>query len=896
MTPAARLLLRLVSLLLPRQAAGELIPELEEGFVRRRKGGRPWRWLLREVVTTPYPALWRQERRLLARGVRPRESGAGSAGPGVALTGLGVAVRSLARRPGYAAVAVATVASAVAAVTVVFSLVEGVLLRPLPYAERVHVVFATDESQRAHENELLRETWDRRPLSRADLEALRGAGTGVGSLGAHRPDRVRWKDAAGVADLAGSWVAPGFLATVGAVALEGRLPTEDEVSRGAPVVVVSERVWTERWGSDADVLGRTVRLDGRSHAVVGVLPRAFSLPSEAAAWWAPLPPDFAGGRRDAPFLQAVARLDERATPAEVEDALARRLATAGAPGVPGRGVRLTPLEEELRRDARDGLLFLLGAAGVLVAIATVNLANLVVARTTRRRAELALRAALGGGRVALAGAVLGEVVLVCLAGGAMGLLVAGPVLPPLVDLIRATGQSFPSIGEVGVDLSVAAFALAVVTVVALVAGGLPAWVAAGRSPWRALREGTRHPGGRRTRRTQRLLLAVEAGLAVVLLVGAGLLLRSLLHVGSVDPGFRADGVAVLEVRPTQERYPGAGELAALEADLAGRLAGLPGVEVVGVSNALPASGEADMGLVRPPQVPEEERSLVLTVAAGTGYFRALDIPLLRGRGFQEGDGPAGEGVVLSELLAGQLFGEEDPVGRTVLLGTGVRMGDGGVEADGEMEARVVGVVGDVRQLILVQEPRPVLYRSLAGRETGPRYFTVRTAGDPSAVLPELRPASASADPDLLVGEVGLLRDATRRPFAGFRLRVMLVLALAGLSGLLTLGGVYGVVAYVVSQQRHEVGLRMALGAGGRGEVGRMVLSALRPVVAGGAVGTVAAFLGSGVLESILFGVQPLDPATYLGVLGALVVATSGAAWVPARRAAQVDPVRVLAGE
>jgi putative ABC transport system permease protein len=888
-----------VAVVVPAEFSDDLLDDLEEGWRRRRDAGRrAYSWLLAELARTPWLGLRRQARRLRRHGARaakqaPRVRGGGSIG-----TGLRIAARSLLKRPGYASVAILTLATSIGAATLVFSVLEGVLLRPLPYpdGDRLHRIFGTNEAWREAEQEVLRDSWNRLSLAEEIIDRFRGSIAGIVAVGGYAPTSVRMDDAGDPVELSGAWVLEGFFDVLDMAPLVGRLPDRIELAAGARVVVIGERLWASRWGRDPDVLGRSVTLDEEAYTIVGVMPADFAVPNEVVRWWAPLPDDFADGRLDLAIFHPLVRLGEpasrEATGRELDEAIAA--VARDNPSYAGMGARLQPLAELLVAEVRDGIKLLFWAVLVVALIASVNLANLVIARGARRRGELAMRAALGASRNQLVWSMLAETSVICLVGAGLGVVIATQLLEPFLALLARATPGFPRADNVELNATVLAFSIGVTVLTATLSGLLPALAASRRSPWEALQHGKRSGGGRGTRRTQRTLLVVEAALAMVLLALAGLLTRGALHVAAIDPGYETERVAYLRLRTSPERYSSGAEAEALGATLEERIARLPGIQATARTSSLPGLGGADGKLLWRLGARMEDAPLTWAAYVSPGYFEAMDIPVLIGRTFTEADGPDDAPVVVvSELFAERNFPGEDPLGQTILMGSGERMQGGDVVADGEEEMTVVGVVGDVRQLVVFMEPDPGVYRPIAQTSGNDPILVLRTTERAAEVLPAARDEVRAVDSDLLVLEADVLRTSMRRLLGGLELRLVLIVALAGLAVFLTVVGIYGVVAYVVSEQLHEIGLRMALGARSGGEAKRMLLHALKPVLAGGLLGLGGGYAASGLVESGLFGVSALDPLTYVFGLLALSVVTVLAAWLPARRAATVDPMRVL---
>lgn len=900
MSAPTRWVLALWSALLPGQFREALVGDLTEGFLRERTRGRRTAaaWLFVEILRTPYVGLWRQAR----GGARhARDSGspgrAGRRGTEMGTT-LKIATRMLVRRPGFSGVAVATLALSVGAATVIFSLLNAVLLRPLPYpqAERLYDVHGTNTAWRDGDQPFLRSAWDRALISSTMARAWRELGTL--EVGTYQPGAAPLRIGEGATEtMSGARVGAGFFGVLGVEPLLGRLPTAAELSAAEPLVVIHESLWSRDFGRDPQVIGRTLELDGSPHTIVGVMPRTFAVPSEGTLWWTPFPREWAS-YPDATILSAVVRLGSGVAASSAEEsmnAVVDNLATA-EPSYGVMGARLTPLRDEVLGSVSDGLRLLFAAVCVVVLLACVNLANLVVARGARRMPELALRAALGARRGALVGTVLTEVGLLCVIGVVVAIGLSAVSLGPLISFLTGAIPDFPRAGNVSLDLTVLSFSVGVTLLTAVLAGLLPALSAARRAPTESLQGGPRGGRSRGVRRTQAALLFAEAGLAMLLLAGAGLLVRSMTQVFRLDPGFDSRGIAYVSLQFPQGRFPDEADVRQALDAVEARLARVPQVTDVVEAQPLPALGGSRMTPVRTEGAPPDDAGLIVTASVGPGYFRALSIPVLRGREFQGGDTREAPPVaVLSASLARQLFGDEDPVGRFVVQASGAIMTGGRADAGEETSVQVVGVVGEVRQLAVVREPEPVLYRPF--RQSSGRFPTLAltTAGDPGRLLEAARAAAAAIDGAVIDG-VGTYRRQTFRILAPIQVRTLLLGALAGLAGALAMVGIYGVVSYVVSDQRREIGIRMALGARSGAETGRMIRRAFLPTLGGAVLGLALASALSRVLESSIFEISRLDPLTYASTFGLLVAVAAMAAWWPARRAARVDPIAALSEE
>jgi predicted permease len=510
-----------------------------------------------------------------------------------------------------------------------------------------------------------------------------------------------------------------------------------------------------------------------------------------------------------------------------------------------------------------------------------------------------MRAALGASRGGLVSSILSETALLCGIGGVLGLVVAVQLLDPFVRLLTNSVPGFPRADNVEVNRLVLGFAIAVTVCTAFVAGMLPALSAWRHAPWAAVQRGRRgsEGGGRETRRAQNILLFVEAALSVTLLVAAGLLTRSFVHLAAIETGVEPERVGFMTIQPPATRYPEARDGERFGQEIVAVLEGLPGVSDVARTDVLPALGGTPIDLIRADDAPPGSQATVAASTVDTDYFTLMRIPVRRGRGFRQADRQGAEPVaVISELLATKLFGADDPLGRTVWVGQETSLQGGRVVAKREERLRVVGVVSDVRQIAVARDFEPILYRPLAQRPRRTQSVAFRATGPLGDVLEMARAAVLTHEPGTLIRDLGELRMAMYRTVAPLRARTVLIVGLAGLAALLTAVGIVGVVAHVVADQEREIGIRMALGAAAGRETGRMIRRALLPTLAGGAVGVGAALGLSRFLAGSLFGVAPEDPLTYGGVFVAMACMAAAAAWVPARRAASVDPSWTLRWE
>ncbi len=793
---------------------------------------------------------------------------------------LRIGVRTLARRPGFAVVVVVTLAASIGAATLIFSALEAVIARTLPYpdADRVVTVYGLNDAWRDGDNAQLREFWDRYPVSLEQIDAVRSVPGMVAIGGAGTSDVVLRTDA-GARRVTLASVSVGVFEALGVAPRLGRLPGREELASGAAVVVISHRLWTDAFGRDPDVVGRPLRLDGSPYTVIGVMPAGFFFPTPEQELWSPLPERLQREARGLPVLIGVGRVADGADIAEVSDAvdaIARRLGEADG-ALAGSGMRAVSRRGEAIGQAQGGLSLFMGAVALVVVLAAVNLANLVLARASHRQGELAVRRALGGGRVAVAWTVMAEVLLLCVVGGGAGVLGAAVLLHPFmaslaaVDLLRGA--------DAHVNPTVLAFALST-TVLAAFGAGLPiAWRASRSHPASALRAGRRSGASRGTRRTQRLLLVTESCLAFVLLAGATLLVRSVAAVAAVDPGYALAGLDFVELQPSTDRYPDGEDRRRLYASVVQEVARRVGAPAT-VADPLPSAGTANVEPIRATDAADAAE--VAATRVGADFFEVFGLPLLRGRGFTAADGPDDPTVVIVDAsLARHLAPDGDALGREVVVGRG----------DDERSATIVGVAADARMLAVALQPQEHLYLPIDQFTTGSASVLARAgAGGASAGM---REAALAVDPDLVVGRLGTLEGASWQILAPIRARAVLLAALAALAVLLAAVGIFGVVAHVVEERTREIGVRIALGARPAGESLRVTRSFVVTVGIGTLLGLGVALAASRVLASMLYEVRPLDPLSYAAAAILLPALGALAAWLPARRAATVDPIEVL---
>ena len=806
------------------------------------------------------------------------------------------AFRSLLKTPGFALAAVFALALGIGANTAVFSVVNGVLLRPLGYADpdRLVVLYAAHPQQGEFNSP-----------SYPDFRDWRDAGDAAGALEGMaflRSETLLLRRTEGALRINGAHVSDGFFPLLGTKPLLGRTFTPDEERPGGPrVLVLKYAAWQKHFGGDPTVVGRTLDFGEGAYTVIGVMPRAFTYPDWGDAY-APLPtlPQRREALERREFRidnRVLARLAPGVSEAQASKQLgevARRLAQAYPAENAGWGVRVLTLPEAIVSDVRQSLVVLLGAVAFVLLIACADVANLLLVRASTRSRELAVRAALGASRWQVARQLLAESLVLAAAGAALGLLLAAWG----VRLLKAAAPpDLPRLDEVGVDGSVLAFTALVTAVTALAFGLVPAVQASRVELQEAMREGTRGAGqGGRSVRLRSVLVVGQMALALVLLVGAGLLLESFARLRGVSPGFDPSPLIAVQVEPPVQRYDTPEKLTSLYEHLEEVLASRPGVERVAFINHLPLSGGAVTTPVRAEghstAAGSEEIALFRTVDAP--YFATLGQRVVRGRGFTRADMTATSAVVVvNETLARQYWGKTDPLGRRITV---FKQVGGSADYNAPIDAQVVGVVKDVAFRDLGQPAMAEVYVPLPVNPWRWGWLIVRTRGDATPLAEPVRRAVVAVDRDISVVRAlpatRLLADVlARRQFS-----MTLLAAFAGTALLLAAIGIYGVISYTVTTRTHEMGVRAALGAQRRDLLALVVGAGAKLALVGIALGVVLAAGATRVLESMVYGVGVRDAATFAGCGLLLAAVALAASYVPARRAARVDPMRALRAE
>ena len=795
-------------------------------------------------------------------------------------------VRTLWKSPGFAAVAILTLALGIGANSAIFSVVNGVLLRPLPLedSDRLVKVFHVQRN-----GEIA-------AMSPATFRDVREQSRTLEDLSFHTTVLPTLTGSGDPVQLKGTSVGANFFRIVGAQPILGRAFTPEENEPGRHhVAILSHQVWQQRFGGDRSVVGRTISLDAEPYEVVGVMPAGFSYPGDRDIWLpAELTVEFMSEEsRGWWHLSTIGRLRTGFTPEQAArevGAIAERLAQAYPETNTEVGMTVLSLHEYTVGDVRASLLVLLGAVGLVLLIACVNVANLLLARGAARSGELAVRSALGAGRGRLVRQLLTESVLLSLLGGAAGILLAAWGTQLLVTLDPA---EIPRLDNVTVDATAVAFTAGITLLAGLLFGSVPALQVTRSKLQTVLRSGGRGalPGLSSTR-TRNALVIAEMAFSVMLLVGAGLLIKSFVRLQAVDPGFRTERLLSFRLSLPPAAYDTEERQVQFYQRALDRLEALPGVEGAGAVSHLPFSGRMigqSFGIEGQVDDGPGGEPVAQILKSSPGYFRTAGIPLLRGRALTAADRSGSpQSAVINEEAAHRYFASEDPIGRRLIMGF-----------DGDSAAArydIVGIVGNVKHLDLRAAAEPAIYRAQAQAPEGAMDVVLRTSEPPMAVVPDVRRVVSALDPNLPIEEVRAVDDAVAASVSQPRFYMLLLSIFAGVALLLAAIGIFGVISYGVTQRTREIGVRVALGAEPASVLRLVVRGAATLAAIGVGMGLLGAWAGTRLLSKLLYGVAATDPLTFVVVAAVFTAVALLAAYLPARRATKIDPIVALRAE
>jgi len=795
-------------------------------------------------------------------------------------------VRTLRRAPGFAVAVIVVMALGIGAVTAMYTIVRSVLLKPLPFAEPQRLVMLYERSAdgKFPFNSVAGGAylaWQREAGNFEQLAAWQQEGYNLSASNGQLPEMI-----------VGAPVSWNFFVTLGVQPALGRAFEESDDRNGADAtVILSWGLWKRRFGGDASLVGKTVQLDGKAYTVIGIMPAWFSYPDAATQAWLPVRhevrPLMLEDVGDHQF-RAVARLKPGVALAQAlseVDAIQERVHAANPTKTAGSGANARLLLEDVVGDYKTPLYALLAATFCVLVIACLNVANLFVARAAARRKEAAIRSALGGSGWRLIREQMMESVVLAIAGGGIGLELAYLA----VVWVSGTRRGMARADAIRMDWAVIALAIGLTFVSGLIAGMISAWSAGRQELVSALQEAARtHSGGRGKARLRKMLLATEMGLTVVLLIGAGLLLKSYWSLRAVNLGCATDNVLTLHIALPKAHYKSAGEVTAFFEGLINDVRRLPGVERAGLVSHPPGTGyggDNQFTVPEHPALPPGEFQFGIRRYADPGYFEAMGIPVLNGRTFRDGERlDAARQAIIEDSFARHYFPGENPIGQHVRVALANNI-------DFE-DFEVVGVVGDTRQELTRPTDAMIYYPTYSGR-LNDSYIVVRSTKDVTQLAVPIQKLIAARDPDLAVADIQTMEQIIGWYTADTGFSAELTLGFAALSLLLAAVGLYGVLSYLVAQRKSEIGVRIALGAQ-RGQVMRLTLvEGMQPTALGLVLGLAGGGAAASLIRNLFYGVRPMDAGVFAGVAIVLMGVAMAACLLPAWRASRLDPVQAL---
>jgi predicted permease len=802
---------------------------------------------------------------------------------------IGYGIRGLLKQPAFTAIAVITLALGIGANTAMFSVINAVLLRPLPYYEPNRLVTIWEESPQRDMYEM--------PVSFANVRDWIDQNHTFEQISAYTFTNLNLTGAGEPARLSTVRCSSNLFSLVGAKPLLGRTFVADDDKEGANrVVILGHGLWQSRFGSDARIVGQSLVLNNQNYTVVGVMPSAFQFPvgfgylgkvlNDPTELYVPLAATSKEMARGNYSFFSIGRLKPGATIEQARadmTAIESRLEQQYPDYNSGIGIKLVLTQEQTVKVIRPALLVLLGAVAFLLLIACANIANLLLARAASRQKEMAIRTALGASRGRVVRMLLTESLILSLAGGCLGFLIS--VWSTRV-LMALAPDNIPRMNEVGVDARVFGFTLAVSLITGIAFGLIPALHAARPNLNDALKEGSRGSmGSSAGKRTRSVLAAVEVALSLVLLIGAGLMIKSFLRLQQMNLGFNPDNVLAVNLSLSSSRYPEDRQQTAFFEQALERVRSLPGVQSAGSTTGLPLTLElsgSDFRIEGQPEPEAGKEMIINTRSVSPDYFSTLGISLIKGRDFDNRDKNDAPAVaIINHNLAQVYFVNEDPIGRRITFD------------DGQSWISIVGIIGDVKQLGLDSSAKPEVYFPYLQAASPAMSIVVRTASNPSALAAAVKSQIQMVDKDLPVKDAKTMQELLAESVSGRRFNMLLLTIFAVVALVLAVVGIYGVMSYTVTRRTHEIGIRMAVGAQPL-DVFRMVIGqGMKLALIGVAFGLIGAFGLTRLMTTMLFGVEPTDPTTFVSIAVLLTAVALIACYIPGRRATKVDPLVAL---